>query len=161
MFRLSGEELLKLVTAVVICWTPGIAGSLLVSTGEGSWYQQIDKPWFNPPGWVFGPVWSVLYIGMGISLYLVWTRGDRSRHWYWLIGVFAAQLILNGLWTPAFFGLEAPETGLAVIIPLWGMIVATILLARRYSSPAALILVPYLMWVTFATVLNVSIWQLN
>jgi translocator protein len=154
-------DMMRVVLAIGICWTPGLLGSLLFATGDDSWYQQIDKPGFNPPSWVFGPVWSVLYIAMGISLYLIWTRGDRSRHWYWLIGVFATQLVLNGLWTPAFFGLESPEIGLMVIVPLWGFIIATILLTRRYSNLAALILVPYLLWVTFATLLNFSIWQLN
>jgi translocator protein len=151
----------RVLAAIAIAWTPGFLGSMLFATGDDSWYQQIDKPWFNPPSWVFGPVWSVLYIGMGISLYLIWTRGDSSRHWYWLMAVFAVQLVLNGLWTPAFFGLESPIAGLAVIIPLWAFILATILLARRYSGLSALILVPYLLWVSFATALNFSIWQLN
>jgi translocator protein len=157
----TGLDFVKLIVAIAVAWTPGFLGSVLFATGEDSWYQQLDKPWFNPPNWLFGPVWSVLYIGIGISLYLVWTRGDRSSAWYWLMIVFGIQLVLNGLWTPAFFGLESPLAGLIVIIPMLISIAATIWLARPFSGVAALLLVPYLLWVGFATVLNFSIWQLN
>jgi translocator protein len=104
---------------------------------------------------------SVLYIFMGVSLYLIWIRGERARHWYALIVVFFIQLMLNGFWTPAFFGMESPLAGLTVIVPLWFMIVATIWLARNFSLPASLLLVPYLLWVSFAMVLNALIWYLN
>jgi translocator protein len=152
---------LKLILAIAICWAPGLLGSVLFATGDDNWYQQLDKPFFNPPSWLFGPVWSVLYIFMGVSLYLIWIRGERARHWYALIVVFFIQLMLNGFWTPAFFGMESPLAGLTVIVPLWFMIVATIWLARNFSLPASLLLVPYLLWVSFAMVLNALIWYLN
>lgn len=150
-----------LIICIAIAWSPGFFGSILFATGDDSWYQQLEKPWFNPPNWIFGPVWSILYIGIGISLYLVWTRGDRSPAWYRLMAVFAVQLVLNGLWTPAFFGLESPVAGLVVIFPMLISIAVTIWLARPVSGLAALLLVPYLLWVSFAMILNFSIWQLN
>jgi translocator protein len=152
---------LKLGIAIGICLLPGLIGTPFTETGPGSWYQQLDKPWFNPPGWVFGPVWSILFVANGIALYLVWTRGESSRRWYILISVFVAQLVLNALWTPAFFGLESPVAGLVVIVPLGILIAATIILAWPVSAAASLLLVPYLIWVSFATVLNFTIWQLN
>lgn len=155
------RSIIALSAAILIAWSPGFLGAILFATGEDSWYQQLDKPWFNPPNWIFGPVWSILYIGIGISLYLVWSRGVRSPAWYRLMTVFGVQLVLNGLWTPAFFGLESPVAGLIVIIPMLVSIAATIWLAKPYSGWAALLLVPYLMWVSFATLLNFSIWQLN
>jgi translocator protein len=150
-----------LIICIALAWSPGFIGSILFATGDDSWYQQLEKPWFNPPNWIFGPVWSILYIGIGISLYLVWTRGDQSPAWYRLMVVFGVQLILNGLWTPAFFGLESPVAGLVVIIPMLISIAATIWLAKPFSGSAAFLLVPYLLWVSFATLLNFSIWQLN
>ncbi len=152
---------LTLLIAIAIAWSPGFIGAMLFATGDDSWYQQLDKPWFNPPNWVFGPVWSILYIGIGVSLYLVWTRGERTPEWNRLMVVFAIQLVLNGLWTPAFFGLESPVAGLVVIIPMMISIAVTIWLARPFSGVAALLLVPYLLWVSFATLLNGAIWQLN
>ncbi|TVR70233.1 MAG: tryptophan-rich sensory protein [Sphaerobacteraceae bacterium] len=152
---------LTLLIAIAIAWSPGFLGAIFFATGDDSWYQQLDKPWFNPPNWVFGPVWSILYIGIGVSLYLVWTRGERAPEWNRLMVVFAIMLVLNGLWTPAFFGLESPVAGLVVIIPMLISIAATIWLARPFSGVAALLLVPYFLWVSFATVLNAAIWQLN
>jgi translocator protein len=152
---------LKLGIAIGICLLPGLIGNLFTETDAGSWYQQLEKPWLNPPGWVFGPVWGVLYVAMGVALYLIWTSGDRSARWYALIVVFGVQLILNGAWSFAFFGLESPIAGLVVIMSLLLLIVVTIILARPISGVASLILVPYLFWVSFATVLNFSIWQLN
>jgi translocator protein len=151
----------RLVLAIIICLLPGLIGTPFTDTGPDSWYQNLEKPAFDPPDWVFGPVWSTLYVLMGIALYLIWTRGDSSRRWYWVLTVFITQLLLNALWTPAFFGLESPVAGLLVIVPLLVLIAATIALAWRYSPVASILLVPYLGWVAFATALNFSIWQLN
>ena len=130
-------------------------------SGLDGWYRELEKPAFNPPDWVFGPVWTVLYILMGIALYLIWTKGTRTRRWHWLMIVFFAQLAFNTGWSFAFFGLESPLAGLVVILPLWGLILATILLARPVSGVASILLLPYLAWVSFAAVLNASIWYLN
>jgi translocator protein len=150
-----------LALAIIISYLPGLIGTVFTDTGDDSWYEQLEKPWFNPPGWVFGPVWSVLYIGMGVALYLIWRNRDRSAHWYALMAVFAVQLVLNGAWSLVFFGMETTLGGLIVIVPLWFTILVTILMTRRYSGIAALILIPYLLWVSFATVLNFELWRLN
>jgi translocator protein len=159
--RFEKADILRLLVCIALAWSPGAIGSLLFATGDDSWYQQLDKPWFNPPNWVFGPVWSVLYIATGVALFLIWRHGNRMSAWYRLIVVFAVQLVLNGLWTPAFFGLESPLAGLIVIVPLWALILTTIVLAWPFSRLASALLVPYLLWVSFATVLNFSIWTLN
>lgn len=153
--------ILTLIVSIIICLLPGLIGFPFTGTGPGSWYQEIETPGFQPPGWVFGPVWTTLYVLIGISLYLIWTRGDRSRLWYFLLGAFIAQLILNALWTPAFFGMESPQAGLIVIVPLLVLIVVIISMAGRFSLAASLLLIPYLGWVGFATALNLAIWQLN
>jgi translocator protein len=159
--HLTGRNVARVILAVLICLLPGFIGTPFTETGPGSWYREIEKPFFEPPSWVFGPVWTALYIGMGLALYLIWMRGDRSRHWYMLLGVFVAQLILNALWTPAFFGLESPLAGLIVITPLLVLIAVTIYLARPVSGWVALIFVPYLIWVSYASALNFAIWQIN
>lgn len=152
---------LRLVAAVLLCNLAGILGSLVTITGEGSWYASIQKPPFNPPGFIFGPVWTILYILMGISLYLVWMEGTSRREVRIALSVFGLQLGLNFLWSFLFFGLQSPFLGLVEIILLWLCIVATIVLFSRIRRTAALLLIPYLVWVSFATFLTYSIWILN
>ena len=126
----------------------------------GAWYAALEKPWFNPPNWVFGPVWSALYLAMGISLYLVWTaayKPSKRSAYTW----FGAQLALNALWSLVFFGLHAPEGGIVIILLLLASIVATIRAFWPIHRTAAYLLVPYIAWVTFATLLTVSIALLN
>lgn len=123
----------------------------------GEWYATLNKPSFNPPGWVFGPVWTALYTMMGVSAWLVWRRGNaRGALALWLL-----QLSFNAAWTPVFFGLHWMGVALAVIIAMWLAILATMLAFRRHSRPATLLLAPYLLWVGFATVLNAALRQLN
>lgn len=152
---------LKLLAAIVICNFAGIIGSLVTTTGEGSWYAAIEKPPFNPPGFVFGPVWTTLYILMGISLYLIWMEGTGRREVRLALIFFSTQLVLNALWTFLFFGLQSPFLGLVEIIILWLFIVATIVAFYRFNKTAAFLMVPYLAWVTFAAFLTYSIWILN
>lgn len=152
---------LKLLAAIVICNLAGIIGSLVTTTGEGSWYAAIEKPHFNPPGFVFGPVWTTLYILMGISLYLIWMEGTGRREVRLALIFFSTQLVLNALWTFLFFGLQSPFLGLVEIIILWLFIVATIVAFYRINKTAAFLMVPYLAWVTFAAFLTYSIWILN
>lgn len=123
----------------------------------GEWYASLNKPSFNPPGWVFGPVWTALYAMMGVSAWLVWRQRDPGRP----LKLWLLQLALNAAWTPVFFGLHWMGTALAVIIAMWLSILATILSFWRRSRVAALLLVPYLLWVGFATVLNAALWRLN
>ena len=151
-------EILKVIAAIVICELAGVIGSLFTVSSVGTWYSTINKPSFNPPSWVFGPVWITLYAMMGISLYLVWRSGNRS----WLVfGVFGLQLILNALWSILFFGLHSPGLAFAEIILLWLSIIASIVLFFGTSRPAAYLLIPYVLWVSFAAVLNFAIWRLN
>lgn len=149
----------KLVIAILIPQVSGVLGALVTVSSVGSWYQTINKPSFNPPSWIFGPVWTSLYIMIGISLYLIW----KSNHLFkkkamWLFGI---QMVLNALWSPAFFGLESPLLGLIVIIPLWVSILACIKVFKPISNLAAYLFIPYFLWVSFATLLNASIWYLN
>jgi benzodiazapine receptor len=131
------------------------AGALGSATTDSAWYQQIDKPTWAPPGWLFGPVWSALYVLMGIAAFWVWRAGgERSRG---PLILYAVQLVLNALWTPIFFGLRAPGWAFAELVVLWVAIVATIVAFARIRRGAALLLAPYLTWVTFAGALNLSI----
>ena len=149
----------KLVIAVVLCELAGIMGSLFTFSSIDSWYAALSKPFFSPPNWVFGPVWTILYFLMGVSLYLVWTnKNPVARSAY---AAFGIQLGLNALWSAAFFGLQSPFLGFIVIALLWLAILATIKLFWRYSQNAALLLVPYFLWVSFAAALNFAVWQLN
>lgn len=150
---------LKLLISIILPQIAGGLGALVTISSVGSWYQTIEKPSFNPPSWIFGPTWTVLYIMMGISLYLIW----KSNHPFkkkalWLFGI---QLFLNAIWSPAFFGLESPILGLIVIVPLWVMILVCIRAFFPIDKWASYLLIPYLLWVSFATVLNASIWYLN
>lgn len=125
-----------------------------------TWYAQLDKPWFNPPNWVFGPVWSTLYLLMGIALYLVWTAKtkDSKKRAY---SIFGAQLVLNLLWSVVFFGLHQSWLAVVVIVALWITIALTIREFAKFSRPAAWLLVPYIAWVTFASALNIAVAVLN
>jgi len=126
-----------------------------------TWYASLIKPELTPPAWVFAPVWTVLYIFMGIALYLVWSKGWKQRGVPVAAGIFGIQLFLNVLWSYAFFGLQAPFLALTVILLLWIAILLAIVAFYRVSIPAAALLVPYLIWVAFAAYLNHGIYILN
>jgi len=142
---------------LVIAFLPSL-GSLAVQTG--GWYAELNKPPWNPPSWVFGPVWTVLYILMGLAGYFAWTRGGRAGRAA-AFCVYGAQLIANGLWTPLFFGLQRPALALADLIVLWFMIFLCIGLFMKRSRLAAWLMVPYFLWVSFAAALNAAIVALN
>lgn len=150
-----------LIGSVLLCNCAGLLGSLFTTTGPGSWYSTLIKPAFNPPSWIFAPVWTLLYILMGISLYLVIMEGIKGRDVRIPLLVFTIQLILNILWSYAFFGLESTFFGLLVIILLWISIVATMILFYPVRKAAAWLLVPYILWVSFATLLTYTIYSLN
>lgn len=155
------KEPLKLMVALLIPLSAGWIGSIFTTPAIDSWYVDLVKPAFNPPNIVFGPVWSILYFLMGISLYLVWREGASVPRVNFAIGIFGAQIILNTLWSIVFFGMENPGGALFVIMLLWIAIVANIFAFVRISKVAAYLLIPYLLWVTFAAVLNFEIWMLN
>ena len=153
---------LVLLAFVIICFAAAGLGSLATASqvAPGSWYETLDKPFFTPPSWLFGPVWSALYLAMAVSGWLVWReRGSAGART--ALALFFAQLALNSLWSIVFFGLESPSLGLVEILILWAVIFLTIRAFRQISRPAAILLIPYLAWVTFATFLNAGIWWLN
>lgn len=151
------RSLLALAGWIAIAFSASIT-AVFVST-EG-WYAALNKPTWNPPPWLFGPVWSTLYIAMGVSAWLVWRQGGWSQQRHRLT-LFLVQWLLNALWTPLFFGLHWIGVAVLEILVLWVAIVATIASFARVSQVAAALLVPYLAWVSFATFLTFTLWRLN
>jgi benzodiazapine receptor len=159
----SENSIPKLVGSVLLCEAAGGVGSIYTYDALRDWYAKLEKPSFTPPSWVFGPVWTVLYAMMGLSLYLASHRrteqdggvGRASRV------LFGIQLVLNVLWSYIFFGRRSPGWALVEILFLWVAIVATTWAFSRISRMAGLLLLPYLLWTSFAVVLNHSIWRLN
>jgi len=154
------KDILKLVISILICQLAGFLGSLVTTPAIQTWYETLKKPFFTPPNWIFSPVWISLFILMGISLFMVWRKQDHPLLKTTLI-FFLIQLILNILWSVAFFGLRSPLLGLVDIILLWVAILWTIQHCLRVSRMAGLLLLPYLIWVSFAVALNFSLWLLN
>jgi len=152
---------MKLAASVVLCMLAGFIGKIFTTPKIGGWYAGINKPSFNPPNWLFGPVWTLLYVMMAIALYLVWRKGLAAKGVKVALAVFLIQLALNTLWSFAFFGAQSPLAGLVVIVALWAMIAASIAAFAPVSRAAAVLLVPYIIWVSFATVLNAAIYLLN
>jgi translocator protein len=150
------NDVVALVIALLCCFGAAAIGGYATTRSLRTWYLALPKPSWNPPNAVFGPVWTVLYLAMAIAVWIVWRA--RDEHDVALaVACFAAQLVLNVLWSVAFFGLRSPLAGLAVIVALWLAIVATIVAFSQISMLGAAILVPYLLWVTFATALNGAI----
>jgi len=149
----------KLVLSFLFVFLAAAFGSFFTAPNVGAWYSTLVKPSFAPPNWLFGPVWTTLYILMALSLYLVWIKGYKKNKE--AITAFGIQLILNASWSFAFFGLKSPLLGLINIIVLWFAISTTMLKFKRVSKNAFYLLVPYIVWVTIATVLNFSILILN
>lgn len=150
-----------LIGFILLAEGAGIIGSFFTTPAIGSWYAFLAKPELAPPNWVFGPVWTTLFLLMGIAAFLVWrARADKKKVRI-ALGVFVLQLALNTLWSIIFFGLRNPGAAFIEIILLWASIAATIFLFARVSKPAALLLLPYIAWVSFASYLNYMIWLLN
>lgn len=150
---------LKLLLSIFFPFLIGVVSSFFTTPSVTTWYATLIKPVFQPPSWLFAPVWTILYILMGVSFWLIWkSHSAEKKHamkWFFI------QLALNGIWSPIFFGAHAIDSALAIIVLLWLTILLTILLFMKISKPAAWLLVPYLAWVSFATVLNYAIWRLN
>ncbi len=149
----------RLLASILICELAGLIGSAFTAGAIGTWYAALAKPSFNPPDWVFGPAWATLYFLIGISLYLVWNRGMKKNKA--AATMFGVQLALNVLWTALFFGLHQPRLAFIEIIALWIAVAATIILFYRISKAAAALMIPYLLWVSFAAALNFAITTLN
>ena len=155
-------NIVKLVVSCAVPLLVGLMGSFFTTADSlGNWYTNLNKPAFNPPNWIFGPVWTTLYIMMGVSAFLVWQKGLDKKPVRLALVCFVVQLIFNALWTPLFFGLRSPLLGLADIILLLAAIIVTVFYFFKISAPAGLLLIPYLLWVSFATVLNASLYLLN
>jgi benzodiazapine receptor len=154
-------NILKLIGCILLCESAGVIGAIFTARSVRTWYLTLQKPSFNPPGWVFGPVWTVLYVLMGIALYLIWQKGSGSEGYTRALVLFFTQLVLNAAWSFIFFGARAVLPAFIEITLLWILIVGTIVAFREISPAAAWLLVPYVLWVTFAAILNYSIWRLN
>ncbi len=152
-------DYLRLIISIVVCQLAGVIGSIFTARSVSTWYTTLNRPSFAPPSWVFAPVWITLFFMMGISLYLVWMKGFPAVNL--AVIVFMLSLVLNILWSVFFFGLRSPLLGFIEIMMLWSSIVLTITLFYPHSRPAALLLVPYLLWVSFAAALNYGFYVLN
>ena len=156
------NKLFKLIVTVSISELAGIIGFVFtMSAIQSGWYTALTKPALNPPAWVFGPAWTVLYFLMGVSVWLVWKKGLDQNGVKIALVIFDTQLIFNVFWPIIFFGLRSPGWAFVEIIFLWLVILATIILFAKISRPAAWLLAPYIIWVSFAGYLNFSVWQLS
>jgi len=155
------QNILLLIACIIICEIAGAIGALFNknSFSKSGWYAKIKKPSFNPPNWIFAPVWILLYLLMGVSLYLV--LDTRISLLSFPIIIFLVQLLLNMFWTGIFFGLRKPGYAFIEIVLMWLAIVATIIIFYPISKLASYLLIPYFLWVSFASILNFSIWWLN
>jgi tryptophan-rich sensory protein len=178
------NNLLKLLASIIICELAGAVGSVFTTSAINGWYKGLIKPGFNPPNWIFGPVWAILFVLMGISLYLVWSKKfvvknelkiKRRKAWNkwsekffigpWqktnIIIIFYLQLLLNVLWSVIFFGAHSPGAAFFELLMLWVSVIYTIINFYRVSKTAAWLLLPYILWVSFAAILNYFIWIIN
>ena len=155
------KDLAKLIISIIICQLAGFIGSLFTSPAIPTWYVSLEKPSFNPPNWVFSPVWITLFVLMGISLFLLWRQTLEDKKVRIAILFFSIQLILNVSWSGIFFGLKSPSFAFIEIILLWIAILLTILTSYKVSKVAGALLIPYILWVSFAAVLNFFLWNLN
>ena len=146
-----------LLVFLAIAFIPSL---IATSFSPAAWYEALAKPSWNPPAWLFGPVWTVLYTLIGYAGYLAW-RSSITNQRYAGFSIYAIQLLLNALWTPLFFGYHSPGLALVNIVAQWVAIALNIAAFHRIKPAAGLLLVPYLLWVSFALVLNASIWILN
>jgi translocator protein len=149
----------KLFFSLLIPQLAGLIGAFFSVSSIESWYNTLDKPSFNPPPYVFGPVWTILYLILGIVLYMIWSSDSPLKTY--ALKLFAVQMVLNTLWSPVFFGLQSPLLALFIIIPLWVSILMCIKVFYSMRKITGLLLIPYLLWVSFATALNAAIWMLN
>ena len=155
------NELFRLILSIIICQMAGIIGSIFTAGSVTSWYPTLVKPSFSPPGFYIGLIWIVLFTLMGISLFLIWRETPSNQSAKMALYFFAAQLIVNVLWSVAFFGMRSPISGLVVIAFLWVLILITIIKFWPINRTAAILLIPYIIWVSIAAYLNYSIWRLN
>lgn len=154
------KKILTLLFCIISAQLAGIIGSLFAAPNIETWYVFLKKPFFAPPNWLFAPAWITLYTLMGIAVFLVWQKrqspGARTALYF-----YCGQLLFNALWPVIFFGLQNPFLGFLAIIVLWILIAVTMVKFWKIERPAGLLFVPYILWVSFAAILNLAIWQLN
>lgn len=155
------NKFLKFLLSVGICILAGGLGTIFTVSSISTWYTTLNKPAFSPPNYLFAPVWTILYILIGISLYLVWKKGIKTKKSREAVYTFGVQLFLNAVWSPIFFGYKNIFLALIVIILMLFFIIKTIVLFAKIDKKAAYLLYPYAAWVSFATILNFSVWFLN
>jgi tryptophan-rich sensory protein len=151
----------KILIAVAVCLVVGSFSGLATTNAIEGWYATLNKPSFNPPNWIFGPAWTLLYILMGIAAGLIWKAGWERKDVRTGLSIFGVQLVLNGLWSIIFFVGESPLWALVEILILLAFIILTMVRFKPINTVAAYLLIPYILWVSFATVLNASIFFLN
>jgi len=153
--------LARLILCIAICQGAGVIGSIFTVSSVATWYTTLEKPWFTPPGSIISAVWIILFALMGLSLFLIWQKGISSANTKIALGVFAFQLLVNILWSYVFFSLQSPLAAFVVILFLWLLIMQCIIRFWYIRKEAALLLVPYILWVSFAAFLNYNLWRLN
>ena len=158
---MNPKKILALIAAIVGCNLAGGLGSLFTAPAIPTWYATLNKPFFNPPSWIFAPVWTLLFTLMGISLFLIINQPLRNQEFRLAIKLFLAQLVLNVLWSVIFFGNQNPGLAFAEIILLIILVMLTIVQFYPLSKKASYLLLPYFVWILFASILSYTIWQLN
>lgn len=158
---MESNKIVKLIGSILLCQLAGVIGSIFTFNSITEWYALLNKPFFVPPDWLFAPAWITLYTLMGISLFLALEKGLLENKNKTALQFFSAQLALNALWTILFFGLRNPLIALIEIIVLWFLILLTIKKFYFLNKKAAYLLIPYILWVSFASALNFAIWVLN
>jgi len=151
----------RLIFSIILIEIIGSIGAIATTPAIPGWYASIAKPFFTPPSWVFGPVWTTLFFLMGFALYLIWQEGMNKKPVKCAVKIFSIQMFLNVLWSFLFFGMQNPLLGLIEIVILWIVILITIIKFYKVSKPAAYMMIPYICWVTIATALNLAVWILN
>jgi benzodiazapine receptor len=158
---MGARDIVKLVVSIVACQAAGAIGSVFTAPNIPTWYAALEKPFFTPPSWLFAPAWITLYLLMAIAAFLIWRKGLGEEGVKCALTVFLVQLVLNALWSVVFFGLQSPLYGMVVILAMWIAILLTIIKFFRLSAAAGSLMLPYILWVTFASALNIAIWVLN
>jgi benzodiazapine receptor len=158
---MGARDIIKLVVSIVACQCAGLIGSIFTTPAIPTWYAALEKPAFTPPSWLFAPAWIILYVLMAIAAFLIWRKGLGEEGVKSALIIFLVQLVLNALWSIVFFGLQSPLYGMVVILALWIAILLTIIKFFKLSTAAGALLLPYILWVSFASILNISIWVLN
>ncbi len=155
------SNIIKLGISILACLVAGGIGSLFTFKAIPDWYVSLRKPPFTPPNWVFGPIWTILYILMGISVFLIWQQNLNTNIVFVTFILFWMQLAINAMWSIVFFGIKSKGGAVIIIIILWLLILAILITSFQVSAWAGSLLVPYILWVSLASYLNIGIWRLN